>query len=878
MLTAAGMLLMTGASPAAPANEWEETFRGDAPASHARWIAVAGPGTTAEPDEGRVKVRQSGGPGGALLLVSNGEHQQALDLYPDHVATLHGDWTHPINATVFHTYRIAVGGTRFRLWIDGELVRDDPRGFVHPAFKGRNTVWFGATDAGQASDSTWEFVRYQGEGLHATPTTPSETVVIFQKNGGYACFPSLTQLPDQTLLTRFGTRTKTKTNNPHADFRGGEASYASSDGGRTWHPTQQTPLDNHKRRKDGGVAYAETPGWTEIPATERDEFTKKGRATIAVRPGVAAYLGGAYSYLRRVGETTDTRRPIAGTENGSLFGYGDTCLTRSGVRLTPFYGQRKPGEPGTAFVARSPDDGETWSLVPLAPPRITNAQDVSISFNETALVETRENRILALMRPNPDTSGHLYQSVSDDAGKTWSPPERTPMWGFPAHLLVLADGSVLCSYGYRRPPMGIRACLSRDGGRTWDIASEFVLRADGRGASGDVGYPRTTQLKDGTLVTVYYITEASGITHVAASRWRVPPPAQPKEQNRMSTSPAAPPLVLGRGAPAAGTYQAFPDACRLANGDIVVVFYAGYEHVSLPKEPDWPKGGRICLVRSGDEGRTWSEPIVIYDDNDDNRDPHIAQMPDGSLLCTFFSLRASGKASPRHEGAGMKLTRSTDNGKTWDTVARTLAGAGEHWYCSAPVRVLPTGTWLLGVYRFNPPSQIYGGVLRSTDNGKTWSAPIPIGKEKGIALPAETDVIALKDGTIFAALRGEQQIPLHYATSADDGQTWSEAKDIGFRGEAPYLYRMNSGVLLLAHRIPHTALHLSRDEGKTWLGPYTIDTVRGAYPSLVERKDGTALIVYYTEGVGSEIRARRFRILADGIEALPLDGPDETQP
>ncbi len=330
------------------------------------------------------------------------------------------------------------------------------------------------------------------------------------------------------------------------------------------------------------------------------------------------------------------------------------------------------------------------------------------------------------------------------------------------------------------------------------------------------------------------------------------------------------PLVISRGE-AAGTYQAFPDACRLRNGDIVAVFYAGYAHVSLPKPPEWPKGGRICLVRSRDEGRTWSEPTVIYDDPDDNRDPHIAEMPDGSLVCTFFSLRPTGKESPKWEGRGAKMIRSTDGGKTWGREARTLVGAGERWYCSAPVRCVSDGTWLLGVYRYAPPSETYGGVLRSTDNGTTWEGPILIGKGQNLPLDAETDVIELKDGTLYAALRsGKPDVPMHYATSADGGKTWTEAKDIGFRGHAPHLYRMKSGAILLTHRVPNTALHISRDEGKTWQGPFEIDHVLGAYPSSVELKDGTVLFVYYEEGEGSAVRARRFRIGENGIEALPL--------
>ena len=44
----------------------------------------------------------------------------------------------------------------------------------------------------------------------------------------------------------------------------------------------------------------------------------------------------------------------------------------------------------------------------------------------------------------------------------------------------------------------------------------------------------------------------------------------------------------------------------------------------------------------------------------------------------------------------------------------------------------------------------------------------------------------------------------------------------------------------------------------------------GAYPATVELKDGTVLIVYYTEGKDSDIRARRFKVKPDGIEFLAV--------
>jgi hypothetical protein len=72
------------------------------------------------------------------------------------------------------------------------------------------------------------------------------------------------------------------------------------------------------------------------------------------------------------------------------------------------------------------------------------------------------------------------------------------------------------------------------------------------------------------------------------------------------------------------------------------------------------------------------------------------------------------------------------------------------------------------------------------------------------------------------------------------------------------------------HRLPKTALHISHDEAKSWKGPYAIDETIGAYPSTVQLKDGSVLVVYYEEGRNSAVRARRFRLAHEGIEFLPL--------
>jgi sialidase-1 len=370
---------------------------------------------------------------------------------------------------------------------------------------------------------------------------------------------------------------------------------------------------------------------------------------------------------------------------------------------------------------------------------------------------------------------------------------------------------------------------------------------------------------------------------------------------------------------AAGEYQAVPDACMLKNGDIVAVFYAGDDHVTFPGEK-YPNAGRICLVRSGDEGRTWSKPVVIFDDLYDNRDPHISQLSDGSLICSFFSLKfnapdsvkltskessytkeqiarfgnnpdllkeqrtlntkeKAGQTNPatkKWTGHGPFVIKSFDNGKTWEKNAKPVAASTSDWYCSAKVREMPDGSCLLPVYYSETSGKrAWGGVIPSNDKGKTWGKVIPIGEDANLILAAETDVILLNDKSLFAALRGDgSKVNMHYSTSKDLGKTWSHVIDIGFVGHSPSFTRLKTGEILLSYRAfsaksgYYTGLRISRDEAKTWEGPYLIDDKVGGYPSTVELKDSSILIIYYEEGKGSAVRALRFKMPsnANGVQ------------
>ena len=83
-------------------------------------------------------------------------------------------------------------------------------------------------------------------------------------------------------------------------------------------------------------------------------------------------------------------------------------------------------------------------------------------------------------------------------------------------MILLYDGRLCLTYGYRDPPYGMRARISQDGGLTW--SQEVSLRNGG--GNHDIGYPRTVQCPDGRVVTVYYWNgRPDGERYIAATVW-----------------------------------------------------------------------------------------------------------------------------------------------------------------------------------------------------------------------------------------------------------------------------------------------------------------------------------------------------------------------
>jgi len=235
---------------------------------------------------------------------------------------------------------------------------------------------------------------------------------------------------------------------------------ASTDGGRTWRP--------HRLLEKDDFASVSIPGST--------MYSLRGDGTMLF--GVHTYAEGAQG-----------PRPIVyATANGRDFHYLGSMI--------PFE-PRDPYYPG----------GSPFAAAPHFYPRP---------------VVLNDGRVISPLRYQRDARYNIWTEVHEslDGGRTWRWLSRVNDWGAPGDIVPMQDGRVVCVYGFRNAPQGIRYRVSENGGLTW--GREMILRDDG--GSWDVGYPRVIEIEPGKLLSTYYINLKDdpiqmngGVRHIACS-------------------------------------------------------------------------------------------------------------------------------------------------------------------------------------------------------------------------------------------------------------------------------------------------------------------------------------------------------------------------
>lgn len=149
-------------------------------------------------------------------------------------------------------------------------------------------------------------------------------------------------------------------------------------------------------------------------------------------------------------------------------------------------------------VCQSTDDGQSWQWLSDIPLR---EGDQYKDYHELHAADLGEGKLVVHIRNHSQpNAGETLHCESSDGGETWSTPHSIGVWGLPSFLTVLSGGRLLMTYGYRRAPFGNQARVSEDGGKNW--SPPITISDDGAG--GDLGYPSTVELSDGSLLTVWY--------------------------------------------------------------------------------------------------------------------------------------------------------------------------------------------------------------------------------------------------------------------------------------------------------------------------------------------------------------------------------------
>jgi hypothetical protein len=113
--------------------------------------------------------------------------------------------------------------------------------------------------------------------------------------------------------------------------------------------------------------------------------------------------------------------------------------------------------------------------------------------------------------------------------------------------------------------------------------------------------------------------------------------------------------------PGYGGFVGWESPLRLRDGTLLVAFSAGYWHASpptplqmptdklarwkeigMPTDIDAPTRGRAMIIRSEDDGGSWSKPETMIDTPWDDRHPNFVELPDGTILCSFFTSPGQG--------------------------------------------------------------------------------------------------------------------------------------------------------------------------------------------------------------------------------------------
>jgi len=340
----------------------------------------------------------------------------------------------------------------------------------------------------------------------------------------------------------------------------------------------------------------------------------------------------------------------------------------------------------------------------------------------------------------------------------------------------------------------------------------------------------------------------------------------------------APPLEVLRSGPVNDTVvdAVTPGGLvQTSSGDLLTTF---------TDKGDSAAGSKCYVVRSTDEGKTWSAPYLIVEPANPKEGlfTELVQLPDGAILMLLLRIAhvdTSRESVFNYRESTIELKRSDDNGATFTSVGFLPTAPRALTSTTGDLYTLPNGDLIIPAYCYSgkaedEPGYAYGaGFFRSRDGGKEWGRlevvfqDPPLEDETRQGFNEEAFAVR-KDGTIIAYARVDvhrgADFKMNYmwrCQSTDNGVTWSTPEETDMVGIYPTILTLPSGEFVMACGIRdspvmrRTTSVFTSTDGLEWTyrgHPYysrtkgiPANSATGGSQDMISLGDGKVYIVFY---------------------------------